>query len=499
MTSKILEELEFCYDNSAFASFLVVKAGREGRVLKYQASMISYNSISHINPFEMKQNDGSCYFYYNITSKLTLSAFLKRRKLTRNEFIRVLSDVAGTIVNSDGFLLSSCGFVIKADYLYVNPVTLDIQLIYVPIDRECDLSGEFRDFVIDLILNRAELEESSSDNFLQRILNFAKNELFNVTGFSLFLNKLSAVPKEENREETRQTDSAADVAKLTQSAKQDYSTVEKLPESHKKHENYKNTKNNKNTKSNKNSKNLADKRLQKTKKWNLPLFLAVLAIQAIIAAAFLICSRLLKQSGNSSYTTFAALIMIALAIDVLLFRKLISLGLVRKATEQEQTSRVDDSTIPGTINSYGCSSIGSVTDIERNTVKTSKGESIQYISDNVINKGSYNTVLLSPDRRNQACLIGKCNADKEQIIIDKPEYIVGRLEGQVDCVLLNGAVGKVHACVLTKEGNYYISDLNSVNGTFINNIRIDSNKEYEIINNDTIAFANSEYVFAMPL
>jgi len=68
----------------------------------------------------------------------------------------------------------------------------------------------------------------------------------------------------------------------------------------------------------------------------------------------------------------------------------------------------------------------------------------------------------------------------------------------VDYVIRNSAVGKVHAQIITRESSYFIKDLNSKNGTCINGVKIDSNEEYRIENNDRITLANNEYIFITP-
>jgi len=114
-----------------------------------------------------------------------------------------------------------------------------------------------------------------------------------------------------------------------------------------------------------------------------------------------------------------------------------------------------------------------------------------------IGKPSSNkTVLLSSCKAGIPILRSRKPEEYADIVIEKREFLVGRLADQVDCVLSNNAIGKVHAQIVNQDNSYYIMDLNSINGTFINDVRIDSNKECEINENDCIMFANSEYEFA---
>jgi pSer/pThr/pTyr-binding forkhead associated (FHA) protein len=89
------------------------------------------------------------------------------------------------------------------------------------------------------------------------------------------------------------------------------------------------------------------------------------------------------------------------------------------------------------------------------------------------------------------------NGMLESISISKPNFIIGRLRDQVDYVLENSSVGKIHAEIVSRDGEYFLVDLNTKNGTYINGTRIPSNKEHEIHSNDRITFANAEHVFLL--
>ena len=84
---------------------------------------------------------------------------------------------------------------------------------------------------------------------------------------------------------------------------------------------------------------------------------------------------------------------------------------------------------------------------------------------------------------------------EDDIYIDKDDFIIGRLEGYADHILKNNAVGKLHVQVFQRDGACFIKDLNSLNGTFINDVRVDSNKEIELEEKDIIRIANCEYEF----
>jgi pSer/pThr/pTyr-binding forkhead associated (FHA) protein len=97
------------------------------------------------------------------------------------------------------------------------------------------------------------------------------------------------------------------------------------------------------------------------------------------------------------------------------------------------------------------------------------------------------------------CMISELVFDKSSISYiraeEKKEIIYSVFNRQSDYVSSNNAVGKLHAEIINKDGIYYLKDLNSRNGTFINGERIVSNIEHLLQGNDTISFATSEYRF----
>ena len=93
------------------------------------------------------------------------------------------------------------------------------------------------------------------------------------------------------------------------------------------------------------------------------------------------------------------------------------------------------------------------------------------------------------------------NGSITRIPLGKPEgVIIGRLRSQADFVVTNARVGKVHAKFFGQNGQYFVVDINSKNGTFINGSgqRINSNVPYPLHDNDRITLADSEFTIRCP-
>lgn len=79
-------------------------------------------------------------------------------------------------------------------------------------------------------------------------------------------------------------------------------------------------------------------------------------------------------------------------------------------------------------------------------------------------------------------------------ITDFP-FFIGKLKKNVDYCLENEVISRYHAKITKEEGCYYITDLNSTNGTFLNNTALQTYEKKEVQNHDEIAFANIKYQF----
>jgi hypothetical protein len=84
----------------------------------------------------------------------------------------------------------------------------------------------------------------------------------------------------------------------------------------------------------------------------------------------------------------------------------------------------------------------------------------------------------------------------EIIPINKAEFHIGRNREAVDyCEAANKNIGRVHARIVFAEGVYYLVDLESKNGTYLNGERLISNTPYPLKFGDNVRLANVEYLF----
>ncbi|SFH75938.1 Forkhead associated (FHA) domain, binds pSer, pThr, pTyr [Pseudobutyrivibrio sp. OR37] len=103
------------------------------------------------------------------------------------------------------------------------------------------------------------------------------------------------------------------------------------------------------------------------------------------------------------------------------------------------------------------------------------------------------TVLLS-DSKPVGRLVYDGNSNEDDFIINKDVFRIGTAQAN-DAVIHARTVSGNHAKI-TKEGNdYYITDSNSTNGSFLNSLPLVYRKPYKLKPMDVIRFATESYIF----
>jgi len=73
--------------------------------------------------------------------------------------------------------------------------------------------------------------------------------------------------------------------------------------------------------------------------------------------------------------------------------------------------------------------------------------------------------------------------------------VIGKLETACDAVVSLPTVSRIHAKIRKKEENYFLSDMNSRNGTSVNGRLLRPDEEYQLEPEDEVDFAQARYIF----
>lgn len=107
------------------------------------------------------------------------------------------------------------------------------------------------------------------------------------------------------------------------------------------------------------------------------------------------------------------------------------------------------------------------------------------------------TMLLRERRTTQAYLEKLGQENPERYVLEREITVIGKWRENVDIWLNVPTVSRLHAKIVRKEQKDFLMDINSRNGTMLNNTWLDPEQEYGLENGDIIVFAQEKfrYVF----
>ena len=106
------------------------------------------------------------------------------------------------------------------------------------------------------------------------------------------------------------------------------------------------------------------------------------------------------------------------------------------------------------------------------------------------------TVVLSANIvTGPATLVSREPGELATIYLQEELTVIGKMETAADAVIDLPTVSRIHAKIRKRDGEYYLTDLNSRNGTSVNGKMIKSSEEYCLQDQDEVDFAQARYVF----
>lgn len=117
-------------------------------------------------------------------------------------------------------------------------------------------------------------------------------------------------------------------------------------------------------------------------------------------------------------------------------------------------------------------------------------EKMEYVPES-----DYHTVLISEKYLNrQMHLIYQGKNGEADLVLDHFPYTIGKAQDHADGVLKSRAVSRVHARFYRDGNEYFLEDLNSMNGTFLNGEVLSCHTPVPVRSEDRVVFGNEEFL-----
>ena len=113
------------------------------------------------------------------------------------------------------------------------------------------------------------------------------------------------------------------------------------------------------------------------------------------------------------------------------------------------------------------------------------------------------TVMLQSEAKMQkskaVCYLVPEEKEDNLILLGKFPFFIGRVQKDTGILKEFVNISRMHSKIEQIGEDFYISDLNSTNGTYVNRKRVEQNSKIQLFEGDEVMFANIPYHFTKKL
>lgn len=480
-------------------NYLILYGDQEVDTSSYQVRMLAGNVLPSILKCRIQSLDGKMMFYYEITSRQSISSFYEQKKFKAEDLRLIFGGFIQTMEEMGEYLLNPGQLVLDPDYVYLDVEKKTFYFCYLP-GYEKEVREQFRVFT-EYILPKLDHEDGEAvmlgysiyrsaleDSFH---LEYIKKELYQMREkmpeeiFMQYevLGKKEAVIEEEkisfmddlwNREE-----------KGNQKKHQKEIRKEEQKEKKIKRENDKNQEK-------------AGDIEEKPEKHEVKKIAGLITAAAVTVAAMLgiLAANLLGYLPWLSVEIAMGTGFILLGCGLMAYfasRRKRKKEQKNWREEVEKNRKVQEKQEAILGKEKQEESLKTVSE-KQESVSERPAESLVHGIPAAVDFGE--TVVLSANvMSGPAALVSREPGELATIYLKDELTIIGKLETACDAVISLPTVSRVHGKIRKRGEEYYLTDLNSRNGTSVNGRILKGDEEYQLQNEDEVDFAQARYVF----
>ena len=480
------------YKRDVSHNYLILREEEKVNTASYQVRMLTGNVIPSILKCRLQGLDGNLLFYYDITSRQSLASFYEQRKFHRKDlhmlfggFIRVMEEMAEFLMNTDQLLLCP-------EYIFLDIEKREVKFCCLP-DYHHPIQEQFRELT-EYLLPRLDHEDPQAVSMGYGVYRKAME-----TGFQLEHIKEAIY---QNREVTGKNDNKDSAQKQGQKPPENNldgadNFGEKIQEKADVLHLLETDVENKTSKRKKDKKKEESDFQKSSNEWTGALLCVLTAVVLIILLIFRYLGYL---PGIPAEAIFGgAIILLALAA-------FLSWTAEKKKQKKQMSAEWRKKVKRELDDTYESSS--EKRRKERNSEDLYEADSVQEkmpewgdgkykMPEQTGETENYGeTVVLSAGQtEGPASLVSREPGELATIYLDRDLMVIGKMENAADAVISLPTVSRIHAKIRKADDEYYLSDLNSRNGTSVNGRLLKTGEEYQLQDEDQVEFAQARYIF----
>ena len=445
-------------------NYLILYGEDEINTDSYQVRMLVGNVIPSLLKCRIQGMDGRFLVYFDITSKQALSVLYEEKKMGVEDLRLIFGGFVKAMEDAAEYLMNPGQFIISPEYIYTDIEKQEIYFCMMP-GYEKDIKEQFQ-FLTEYILPKIDHQDQDAVILGYGVYKRAMEDSFH----------LEHIKEELYKTQGQQGTTTTKAEQMKTESEQRQESEDFNPEEEGFWENEEI-----------NQEFVRDG--EKSKRLSLPQKTGV-----IVLAAILLCGiAAITLMGYLPYLETGTIlgIIIVLVACVMLFVYVSKIkkkpGALRQGREEE---RDNPKGITGKVPT-------DQTDQSQNTIKSVVKSTNKPVAKSSQLHADYGeTVVLSAGAvSGPASLVSKEPGELATIYINEDLTVIGKLETACDAVISLPTVSRIHAKIRKKEDAYYLTDMNSRNGTAVNGRLLLPDEEYQLEPEDEVAFAQARYIF----
>ena len=440
-------------------NYLILYGEKDINTDSYQVRMLVGNIIPSLLKCRIQGVDGKFMMYFDITSKQAVSTLYEEKKLGNEDLRLIFGGFVRVMEEAAEYLINPAQLVLKPQYIFADCEKKELFFCLMP-GYDKDIKEQFQ-LLTEYILPKIDHEDSEAV-----ILGYGVYRRTMENSFHLEHIKEELYRKQNNKEEIK-TETEKDSREISVQE----TGEESLMQSSGMSENF-----------------WREEKTEKTdshKLFGKKVAVFVLILLALAGVTMAISGGYLPHQDISVLLGIVLAGMGGIMLAVLIIRKAKNVYKQPQRESREKPQLSEKFVRPPVNEMLQEGSDDSIkTMMEKKSLHREREEDFG------------ETVVLSAGVvSGPASLVSREPGELAPIYLQEELTVIGKLENACDAVIDLPTVSRIHAKIRKREEEYYLSDMNSRNGTIVNGRLLLPEEEYRLQEEDEVDFAQARYIF----
>ncbi len=504
--------MDFYFDKQGTHTYLVYTVGEDDAIDSMSLGMLTNNRIQGLAQTLFTQMDATRYIKYDVSSKISVKQFFAGQ-VNRKRLIGVFNGIVDAMLSAEDYMIDENSILLDLNYIFADVSTCETVLICLPIVSD-DLGGKDLGAFFKNVMFTTQFDQTENCDHVAMIINYLNSTpVFSLTEFKNLLENIGGTSAQTRSQQPAVQKQQVQQAQVQQTQVQQtrvqqtqvqQAQVQRTQVQQTQVQQQKTV-----VQTSANQTNAVNSQVQQENPGKTITMMGLLMHYSKENAEIYKKQKAAKKSGQASSANAPAsqrkksASQPGFAIPGQNAPANQGFAIPGQQTSVQQTSVQQASVQQASVQKSVQQSVQQ-TAVNQQSAYTSaempQGYAASFGETTVLGGGGgigETTVLgASPAAQVKPHLIRAKN--NEKIDLNKPVFRIGKEKSYVDYFIGdNSAISRSHANIISREGEYFIVDTNSMNHTYVNGQMIQSNVETKLAHGTRIRLANEDFEFRL--